>query len=162
MEAAVVAAWNRRNGGIATVGLLLVAVAAVVGFLLWTGSENGAGVTPATRPAHVNPPRVHGRLVFGMTPRQVLNRTGQPTRTQGNCWLFSPTDAGVVGSIAVQPSWSRVPYDPAVSGDLKLCFTSGHYSYGYERIFDQRKQKWVWSAWPLVLRHAPSDYSDGV
>lgn len=105
---------------------------------------------------------MHGHLVFGMTPKQVLHRTGHPIKTQGNCWLFSPTKAGIVGSISVQPPWSRLPYDPRTAGSLKLCFIGGHYSYGYQHIFDVRKQRWVWSAWPLTLVHATSGYSSGV
>jgi hypothetical protein len=97
-----------------------------------------------------------------MTPKQVLRRTGQPTRTQGNCWLFSPTRTGIVGSIAVQPSWSRLPYDPRTAGALKLCFVGGRYSYGLQHIFDVRKRKWVWSAWPLTLVHGTSGYTSGV
>jgi hypothetical protein len=162
VEAAVLVAWKRRDKGIATATVVFGVIAVAVAFMLLTRSHNDSGVTLSTRPAQVSP-RVHGHLVFGMTPQQVLRRTGHPTKTLGNCWLFSPTKTGIVGSIAVQPSWSRLPYDPRTRGGLKLCFTGGHYSNGYQHIFDLRKLKWVWFAWPQTLMHGTADsYSGGL
>lgn len=163
MEAAVVAAWKRRDTGLATGAMLLAMLAAAVALVLVTRSHNDGGATLPTRPAQISPPRAHGHLVFGMTPHQVLRRTGQPIKTQGNCWLFAPTKAGIVGSISVDPSWSRRPYDPTTQGGLKLCFTGGRYSYGLQHMYDPRKHKWIWFPWPLTLMHGSSpDYSDNV
>lgn len=67
----------------------------------------------------------------------------------------------MVGSISVQPSWSRTPYDPRSAGDLKLCFVSGVYAVAYEHVFDKRSKQWVWDGWPLVLITAPSGSSNG-
>lgn len=163
MEAAVVAVWKRRDTGLATGAMLLALLAAVLALVLVTRPRNGGGATLPIRSAQVSPPRAHGHLVFGMTPRQVLRRTGQPVKTHGNCWLFAPTKAGIVGSLSVDPSWSRRPYDPKTQGGLKLCFVGGHYSYGLQHMYDPRKHKWVWFPWPLTLMHGSSpDYSDNL
>jgi hypothetical protein len=159
VEATVLAAWNRPDRRVATGAIVLAAIVAAMGLVLLTRSRDDAGLTLSTPPAHVRP-RADGHLVFGMTPQQVLRRTGRPVKTQGDCWLFAPTAAGIVGSISVQPSWSRLPYDPRTANGLKLCFAGGRYSYGYQHIFDPHEQKWVWSAWPLTLMHGTTDYSD--
>ena len=135
----------------------MLVVALTIAVVLLTRSHNGSSVAFSTRSAQVLPQRVHGRLIFGMTPQQVLRRTGHPTKTRGNCWLFSPTKTGVVGSISVQPSWSRLPYSPRTQGGLELCFTGGHYSNSYQHLYDPQKQKWVWFAWPQTLMHGTTD-----
>lgn len=163
MEAAVVAAWKRRDTGLVTGAILLAVLATVVVLVLLMGSPNDGGATLPNRPAQVGSPPVHGHLVFGMSRHEVLRRTGHPLETQGNCWLFAPTKAGTVGSISVQPSWSRLPYNPKLQGGLKLCFTGGRYSHAYQHIFDPQKQKWIWFAWPQTLMHGSSpDYSDNL
>lgn len=86
-----------------------------------------------------------------MTQQQVRRRTGRPIRSQGNCWLFHPTKTGLVGSISVQPSFAAVPYDPLTTGNLKLCFLGGAFSYGQLREFIPSKHKWEWTPWPLTL-----------
>jgi hypothetical protein len=157
-----VAARKRRDRGFATVVIVFGVIAAAVTLLLLTRSRDRSG-DPFSTPAQSSRPRVHGHLVFGMTPQQVLRRTGQPSKIQGNCWLFSPTKAGIVGTISVQPSWSRLPYDPRTQGGLELCFTAGHYSHSYQHMFDPRKQKWVWFPWPLTrMQGSLPDASDGV
>lgn len=132
--------------------VLAAFIAAAVGAVLLTRSHNDSSVALSTRPAQVSPSKPYG-LVFGLTPKQVIRRTGQPTKTQGRCMFFSPTRTGTVGSISVQPSWSRLPYDPTTTRDLRLCFSGGGFSDGYLRVFDRNKHKWVWSAWPLTLMH---------
>lgn len=163
MEAAVVAVWKRRDAGLATGATLLALLAAAVALVLVARSQNDGGAALSTHPAQVSPPRAHGHLVFGMSPHQVLRRTGQPIKIRGNCWLFASTNAGIVGSISVDPPWSRRAYDPKTQGGLELCFTGGRYSYGLQHMYDPRKHKWVWFPWPLTLMHGSSpDYSDNL
>jgi hypothetical protein len=163
VEAVVVAAWKRRDTGVATGAILLAVFGAVAALVLPTRSNRDAGATLQTRSAEVSPTQVHGHLVFGMTRHQVLRRTGHPIKTQGNCWLFVPTKTGIVGSISVQPSWSRLPFNPKTQGGLKLCFVSGRYSYGLQHMFDPQKHRWIWFPWPLTLMHGSSpDYSDNL
>lgn len=162
VEAAVVAAWNGRSRRVATGTVALALIATAAGVVLLTRSHNDSGVALSTRPTQVSPAKAHGHLIYGMTAHQVLRRTGQPTKTQGSCWLFSPTKTGTVGSISVQPSWSRLPYNPRTTRDLKLCFTGGAFSHGYLRGFDMHTQKWVWFPWPLTLVHgAANSFSRG-
>jgi hypothetical protein len=124
--------------------------------MLLTRHPNASRVAGSTRADQVTPAKPYG-LAFGLTPEQIIGRTGQPTKTQGRCMFFSPTRTGTVGSISVQPSWSRLPYDPTTTGELKLCFAGGGFSDGYLRVFDPNKHKWVWSAWPLTLMHGTTD-----
>ena len=86
-----------------------------------------------------------------MTQPQVRDVTGRPTQSQGNCWLFHPSKTGLVGSISVQPSFATVPYDPLTTGNLKLCFFGGAYSYAFLRVFIPNEHKWEWTPWPLTL-----------
>ena len=158
MEA--VSAWNGRNQRMATGSVVLALLAAAVGALLLTRSHNGSGVAPSTRTTQLSPSKPYG-LAFGLTPEQVIRHTGQPTKTQGRCMFFSPTRTGTVGSISVQPSWSRLPYDPTTTGDLRLCFAGGGFSDGSLRVFDPNTHKWVWSAWPLTLMHGTTDSDPG-
>lgn len=133
---------------VAVVGSVLAAM------LLLLGRPNGHGAASSARTTRAVPAAPGARLIFGMTQQQVRRSTGAPASTQGNCWLFHPSKTGVVGSISVQPAFSRAPYDPSTTGDLKLCFAGGAFSYGFLRVLDQQNHRWVWGAWPLELSPA--------
>lgn len=135
----------------------LVAVAAVVigavAFVLLSRSPNHPGTALLPRPAQPSVPAATGTLSFGMTPQQVRSLTGKPTKAQGACWLFKPSSTGMVGSISVRSSYSRGPYNPRTTGDLKLCFLGGVYSYAFLREFRPHQHDWVWAGWPVDIAY---------
>lgn len=133
----------------AVVGSIVAAL-----LLLLNQSPDHAGGIALARTNALSPSASTARLTFGMTQQQVRQFTGRPASTLGNCWRFHPTKTGMVGSIPVQASFATVPYDTATSGDLKLCFSGGAFSFGYLHGYDKQKHRWVWEPWPLAL--APS------
>lgn len=135
---------DRRRAARGAVALgVVAALAAAVLLTRW----NDRPVPPSPAQPVTSAPSSH--LTFGMTPRQVQHLTGKPTETRGQCWFFRPSGTGMVGSVSVQPSFATVPFDPRTTGNLKLCFLGGAYSYSELRAFDKRQHKWVWGAWPL-------------
>lgn len=140
-----------RNTRRLTAGAIAVGVAGAIAallLLLFDRTPVHPSATSATRPAEQ---ASSARLVFGMTEQQVRRLTGRPARTQGSCWLFHPTNMGMVGSISVQPAFARAAYNARTTGDLELCFASGAFSYGELHVYDEQHHKWVWGAWPLEL-----------
>ena len=150
---------RQRRRRVVVAGVLLM-IGLAVAVMLLNRNHNAGRVAVSTRAAQITPSKPYG-LAFGLTPAQVIRRTGQPTKTQGRCLFFAPTKTGTVGSISVQPSWSRLPYNPTATRDLRLCFAGGGFSDGYLRAFDPNKHKWVWAAWPLTLMHGTTDSDPG-
>jgi hypothetical protein len=125
------------------------AVAVIAGLQLVLSPRHSTQLPTRSTVPRVSAPTTH--LIYGMTRAQVHRLTGDPTQTQGDCWLFHPTRTGMVGSISVVPSFSTTPFDRRTTGDLKLCFLGGIYSVSYLRILDQSANRWVWAAWPVYL-----------
>ena len=133
-------------------GIVVAVIGGVAALLLTRSSNHPSTVLPA-RSAQPSAPAATASLSFGMTPQQVRLVTGKPTRTQGSCWFFEPTTAGMVGSISVRSSYARGPYNPRTTGDLKLCFLGGVYSYAYLREYRAKQHTWVWAGWPVDIAY---------
>ena len=138
---------NKRRLMTGTV-VLTVLGASVAGLLVTRPPGHPGSTSPARSGQSASP---SARLVFGMSPQQVRHITGEPVRTQGGCWFFQPTKTGMVRSISVQPAFATALYDARTTGELKLCFIGGAYSYSYLRLFIPSRHEWEWTAWPLNL-----------